>query len=61
MCRNFMEFLTVTRSAYREGEDGIHDLFVGLPVKVDRNGLTEIVQITLTGAENKTFRNRPVP
>jgi malate dehydrogenase len=38
-------------SVYLQGEYGIHDLFVGVPVKLGAAGVEEIVQITLTEAE----------
>ncbi len=38
-------------SAYLEGEYGIHDLFVGVPVKLGAGGVEEIVQIELSAEE----------
>ncbi len=38
-------------AAYLEGEYGIHDLFIGVPVKLGKNGIEEIIQIKLTGDE----------
>jgi malate dehydrogenase len=38
-------------AAYLEGEYGIHDLFVGVPVKLGRRGIEMIVEIALTDAE----------
>jgi malate dehydrogenase len=38
-------------SVFLQGEYGIHDLFVGVPVKLGAGGLEEIVQITLTESE----------
>ena len=35
-------------SVYLQGEYGIRDLFVGVPVKVGARGVEEIIQITLT-------------
>ncbi|MFH1241320.1 MAG: malate dehydrogenase [Pseudomonadota bacterium] len=34
-----------------EGEYGIHDLFIGVPVKLGENGVEEIIEITLTEEE----------
>jgi malate dehydrogenase len=34
-----------------EGEYGIHDLFIGVPVKLGENGVEEIIEITLTADE----------
>jgi len=39
-------------AAYLEGEYGINDLFIGVPVKLGSNGIEEIIQITLTDEEN---------
>ena len=39
-------------SVFLQGEYGIHDLFVGVPVKLGDRGLEEIVQITLTPEED---------
>lgn len=38
-------------AAYLEGEYGINDLFVGVPVKLGTNGIEEIIEITLTKEE----------
>ncbi len=38
-------------AAYLEGEYGIDDLFIGVPVKLGSNGVEEIIQITLTEQE----------
>ena len=51
-----MEFLGVTRSAYLECEYGIHDLYIGVPVKLGKNGIEEIIQITLTDDEQKALQ-----
>ncbi len=39
-------------AAYLEGEYGINDLFVGVPVKLGANGIEEVIEITLTKKEN---------
>jgi malate dehydrogenase len=39
-------------AAYLEGEYGIKDLFMGVPVKLGRAGAEEIIEITLTKEEN---------
>ena len=56
MCRNFVEFLGVAPSAYLEGEYGINDLYIGVPVKLGQNGIEEIIQITLTDNEQKALQ-----
>jgi malate dehydrogenase len=38
-------------SVLLKGEYGINDLFVGVPVKLSAVGIEEIIQITLTSAE----------
>lgn len=38
-------------AAYLEGEYGINDLFMGVPVKLGARGVEEIIQITLTDEE----------
>jgi malate dehydrogenase len=43
-------------AAYLEGEYGIEDLFIGVPVKLGRHGIEEIIQITLTEEEEKALR-----
>ena len=39
-----------------EGEYGIEDTFVGLPVKLGRSGVEEIVQIDLKQKENEELK-----
>lgn len=43
-------------AAYLEGEYGINDLFIGVPVKLGTNGIEEIIEIKLTEAENAALR-----
>jgi malate dehydrogenase len=43
-------------AAYLEGEYGIQGLFVGVPVKVGRRGIEQIVQITLTPDESTALQ-----
>ncbi|MEA2694700.1 MAG: malate dehydrogenase, partial [Acidobacteriota bacterium] len=42
-----------------EGEYGIDDLFVGVPVKLGRRGMEEVIQLRLT-AEEKAELNKSV-
>ena len=44
-------------AAYLEGEYGIHGLYVGVPVKLGRRGIEQIVEIRLT-AEEQAALNR---
>ncbi len=43
-------------SVYLQGEYGIRDLFVGVPVKVGARGMEEIIQITLTPEEDAALK-----
>lgn len=43
-------------AAYLEGEYGINNLFIGVPVKLGATGIEEIVQIDLTEEENVALR-----
>ncbi|MCD4804608.1 MAG: malate dehydrogenase [Desulfobacterales bacterium] len=43
-------------AAYLEGEYGINDLFIGVPVKLGSNGIEEIIQIKLTDEENAALK-----
>jgi malate dehydrogenase len=43
-------------AAYLEGEYGINGLFVGVPVKLGKNGIEEIVQIKLTPDEEAALQ-----
>ena len=43
-------------AAYLEGEYGINGLFVGVPVKVGRRGVEQIIQITLTPDESTALQ-----
>jgi len=43
-------------AAYLEGEYGINGLFIGVPVKLGKNGVEEIIQIKLTDDENAALQ-----
>src|SRR5204862_1512433 len=43
-------------SVFLQGEYGIRDLFVGVPVKLGARGLEEIIEITLTAEENAALQ-----
>jgi malate dehydrogenase len=43
-------------SVYLQGEYGIRDLFVGVPVKVGARGVEEIIQIKLTAEEDAALK-----
>ena len=43
-------------AAYLEGEYGINGLFMGVPVKLGKTGIEEIIQIELTDKERAAFQ-----
>jgi malate dehydrogenase len=43
-------------AALLQGEYGYHDLFVGVPVKLGRNGLEQIIEIKLTDEESAALK-----
>lgn len=43
-------------SVYLQGEYGINDLYVGVPVKLGKNGLEQIIEINLTDEESAALR-----
>ena len=43
-------------SVYLQGEYGIRDLFVGVPVKLGARGVEQIIEITLTAEENAALQ-----
>ena len=44
-------------TAYLEGEYGINDLFIGVPVKLGEHGIEKTIEIKLTDEENKALRH----
>ena len=38
-------------AAYLQGEYGINDLYIGVPVKLGKNGMEQVIEITLTDDE----------
>ena len=42
-------------AAYLEGEYDIHNLFIGVPVKLGKNGMEQVIQITLLEEEKKAL------
>ena len=44
-------------AVYLEGEYGINDLFIGVPVKLGAAGAEEIIEITLTADEKAALQN----
>jgi malate dehydrogenase len=43
-------------AAYLQGEYGIHDLFIGVPVKLGKDGVEEIIEVTLTEEERAALK-----
>ena len=43
-------------AAYLQGEYGVQDLFIGVPVKLGSKGVEQIIEITLTGEENQALQ-----
>jgi malate dehydrogenase len=43
-------------AAYLQGEYGIHDLFIGVPVKLGRNGVEKIIEVALTEEEHAALQ-----
>lgn len=43
-------------AAYLEGEYGIEDLFIGVPVKLGRNGIEEVIEVKLTQEEDAALQ-----
>ncbi len=44
-------------AAFLQGEYGFNDLYVGVPVKLGRNGIEQIIEITLTQEEAAALQN----
>ncbi len=43
-------------AAYLTGEYGINDLFIGVPVKLGKEGIEEVIRIKLTGEEDMALK-----
>jgi len=43
-------------TAYLEGEYGVHGLYVGVPVKLGRQGIEQVIQIKLTAEEQAALK-----
>ena len=44
-------------AAYLNGEYGVSNLYAGVPVKIGKNGVEDIVEIELATDEKKQFNN----
>jgi malate dehydrogenase len=43
-------------AAYLDGQYGVKGLYVGVPVKLGRSGVEQVIEITLTGEEQAAFQ-----
>jgi malate dehydrogenase len=43
-------------SAYLNGQYGIHDVFVGVPVQIGASGIEKVIELELTDEERRDFR-----
>jgi malate dehydrogenase len=43
-------------AAYLNGQYGTRGLYVGVPVKLGRSGVEQVIEITLTAEENAAFQ-----
>ncbi|MBI5582482.1 MAG: malate dehydrogenase [Deltaproteobacteria bacterium] len=43
-------------AAYLNGEYGIHDLFIGVPVKLGKGGIEQVIEIKLTSEEDAALK-----
>ena len=43
-------------AVFLEGEYGVSNLFVGVPVKLGKNGVEQIIEITLTAEEDAALK-----
>ena len=46
----------LTCAAYLDGEYGIKGLFIGVPVKLGKGGIEEVIQIKLTAEEDAALK-----
>ena len=44
-------------AAYLNGEYGVKNLYVGVPVKIGKNGVEKVIEIDLSVEEKKQFDN----
>ncbi len=47
---------TFPASAYLEGEYGINDLYIGVPIRLGRNGVEEIIEVELNEEESALLK-----
>ena len=44
-------------SAFLNGQYGFKDIFVGVPVKIGKNGIEEVVELQLSSSSKKEFNS----
>ena len=44
-------------AAYLNGEYGVKNLYVGVPIKIGKNGVEKVIEIDLSVEEKKQFDN----
>jgi len=44
-------------AAYLDGEYGVRDLYVGVPVVIGKNGIEKIIEVSLSNEEKKNFNH----
>ena len=44
-------------AAFLNGEYGVKNIYAGVPVKIGKNGVEEVVEINLSNEEKKLFDN----
>ena len=49
--------MTLPCAAYLNGEYGVKDLYVGVPVIIGSKGVEKIIKLKLTAIEKKQFNN----
>lgn len=47
----------LTVSAYLDGEYGQHDVYIGVPAVINRNGIREVIEIELNDKEKEQFNH----
>ena len=50
------ERLTMCASAYLDGEYGLHDICIGVPMVLGKSGIEKIVELELDGEEREKFQ-----
>src|SRR5262249_60843014 len=51
--------IVVPAAAYLEGEYGLHDLYVGVPVQIGAGGVEKVLEVALTAGEEHRLEGSP--